>query len=46
MLFSLLTVIESLAVFDVVVHGLKDFNRLCHYCPVKAGKSVFEIVET
>ncbi len=29
MLFSLLAVIESLAVFDVVVHGLKDFNRLC-----------------
>jgi len=24
-LFSLLTVLESLAVFDVVVHGLKDF---------------------
>lgn len=20
--------------------------NLCHYCPVKAGKSVFEIVET
>ena len=29
MLFSLFAVIESLAVFDVVVHGLKDFNRLC-----------------
>lgn len=24
MLFSLLAVIESLAIFDVVVHGLKD----------------------
>ena len=29
MLFGLLAVIESFAVFDVVVHGLKDFNRLC-----------------
>nr|DAJ34214.1 MAG TPA: hypothetical protein [Caudoviricetes sp.] len=29
MFFGLFTVIESLAVFDVVVHGLKDFNRLC-----------------
>ena len=23
-----------------------DNNKLDHYCPVKAGKSVFEIVET
>ena len=22
------------------------FYLCCHYCPVKAGKSVFEIVET
>lgn len=29
MVFGLLAVVESLAVFDVVVHGLKDFNRLC-----------------
>ena len=29
MVFGLLAVIESLAVLDVVVHGLKDFNRLC-----------------
>ena len=29
MLFGLFAVIESLAVFDVVVHGLKDFYRLC-----------------
>lgn len=28
-LFRLLAVLESLAVFNVVVHGLKDFNRLC-----------------
>lgn len=27
MFFGLFTVIESLAVFDVVVHGLKDFIR-------------------
>lgn len=24
----------------------KYIFNLCHYCPVKAGKSVFEIVET
>lgn len=29
MVFGLLAVVESPAVFDVVVHGLKDFNRLC-----------------
>ena len=29
MVFGLLAIVESLAVFDVVVHGLKDFNRLC-----------------
>ena len=27
--FRLFAILESLAVFDVVVHGLKDFNRLC-----------------
>ena len=29
MLFGLFAVIESPAVFDVVVHGRKDLNRLC-----------------
>ena len=29
MLFGLFAVLESPAVFDVVVHGLKDLNRLC-----------------
>jgi len=27
MFFGLFTVIESLAVFDMVVHGREDFNR-------------------
>ena len=26
--------------------SISVFHRLPHYCPVKAGKSVFEIVET
>ena len=29
MVFGLLAIVESFMVFDMVVHGLKDFNRLC-----------------
>ena len=32
--------------FSESIKSYENFNPTYHYCPVKAGKSVFEIVET
>lgn len=35
--------LQESAESSVILDGIKNY---LHYCPVKAGKSVFEIVET
>ena len=39
-------IINFFIVIEMVKMNILYFENLIHYCPVKAGKSVFEIVET